>query len=238
LRIAPRQEESIGSASRFRQRLGAGRTAEVTLTRYGIQLSSSSNLISDLMKYAAARLLVRAAGALVAAPRVHLPTVHDQGGFSAICRLLSATEGEVAADVLRRYGATVGNRAMIHCGLTVHNAEESFRNLAIGDGCHVGRQVLLDLADRIDLGDRVTISMRCVVLTHTHAGESRSASTGRIRELAPVRVRDDAYVGAGAILLPGVTIGEGAVVGAGAVVTKDVRPGDLVLGVPARSVPR
>ena len=190
------------------------------------------------MKYAAARLLVRAAGALVAAPRAHLPTVHDQGGFSAICRLLSATEGDVAADMLRRYGATVGNRAMIHCGLTVHNAEDSFRNLAVGDGCHMGRQVLLDLADRIELGDRVTISMRCVVLTHTHAGHSRSAAAARIRARAPVRVRDDAYVGAGAIVLPGVTIGEGAVVAAGAVVTKDVPPGDLVLGVPARSVPR
>jgi acetyltransferase-like isoleucine patch superfamily enzyme len=127
---------------------------------------------------------------------------------------------------------------MIHRGLTIHNADDSFRNLVVGDGCHVGQQVLLDLADRVELGDRVTISMRCLVLTHTHAGESKSASATRIRKLAPVRVRDDAYVGAGAIVLPGVTIGEGAIVGAGAVVTKDVRPGDLVLGVPARPVPR
>jgi serine acetyltransferase len=195
-------------------------------------------VIIDALKYAAARFLVRAAGALMAAPRAHLPTVLNQGGFSAICRLLSMTEGEVAVDVLRRYGASVGNRAMIHRGLTVHNAEESFRNFTVGGGCHVGREVLLDLADRIELGDRVTISMRCVVLTHTHAGESQSVSSARIRKLAPVRVRDDAYIGAGAIVLPGVTIGEGAVVGAGAVVTKDVRPGDVVLGVPARSAPR
>ena len=43
-----------------------------------------------------------------------------------------------------------------------------------------------------------------------------------------------ALIGAGAVLLPGITIGEGAMVGAGAVVTKDVAPGTTVIGNPAR----
>lgn len=50
--------------------------------------------------------------------------------------------------------------------------------------------------------------------------------------------KDDAWIGAGSIILPGVTIGEGAVVGAGAVVTKDVPPYTVVVGVPARPIKR
>jgi acetyltransferase-like isoleucine patch superfamily enzyme len=51
----------------------------------------------------------------------------------------------------------------------------------------------------------------------------------------PVRVRSGASIGSGAVVLGGVTIGEGAVVGAGAVVTRDVAPGEVVAGVPARA---
>ncbi|MGF1465837.1 MAG: acyltransferase [Sandaracinaceae bacterium] len=51
---------------------------------------------------------------------------------------------------------------------------------------------------------------------------------------APVRIEDDADLGTGAIVLPGVTVGRGAIVGAGAVVTKDVAPYAVVAGNPAR----
>jgi acetyltransferase-like isoleucine patch superfamily enzyme len=52
-------------------------------------------------------------------------------------------------------------------------------------------------------------------------------------ETARVVVRDGAWIGAGAIVLPGVEIGEGAVVAAGAVVTRSVEPETLVGGIPA-----
>ncbi len=48
-----------------------------------------------------------------------------------------------------------------------------------------------------------------------------------------MRIEDGAWLGAGAIVLPGVTIGRDAIVGAGAVVTRDVPPGETVVGVPA-----
>jgi len=53
-----------------------------------------------------------------------------------------------------------------------------------------------------------------------------------------ITIEDDAWIGAGAIILDGVRIGRGAVVGAGAVVTRDVAPHTVVAGVPARLVRR
>lgn len=50
------------------------------------------------------------------------------------------------------------------------------------------------------------------------------------------KVMDGAEIGSGAVILPGITVGENAIVGAGAVVTRDVPPGAVVVGVPARAV--
>jgi maltose O-acetyltransferase len=53
---------------------------------------------------------------------------------------------------------------------------------------------------------------------------------------APVEIGRSVFIGARAIVLKGVTIGDGAVIGAGAVVTRDVEPGSIVAGNPARAV--
>lgn len=127
---------------------------------------------------------------------------------------------------------------MIVGELALTNAGGDFAALSIGSNCHIGRQVFLDLASRVELGDRVTLSMRSMILTHTDMGEARNHLSASIKGALPVVLESDAYVGAGAILLPGVKVGRGAVIGAGAVVTSDVAAGDVVAGVPARSIGR
>ena len=72
-----------------------------------------------------------------------------------------------------------------------------------------------------------------------HDDVAARADSGNITRhgfVAPVRMKSYSGVGAGSILLPGVTVHEGAMVGAGAVVTKDVPPYCLAVGVPARVV--
>ena len=51
-----------------------------------------------------------------------------------------------------------------------------------------------------------------------------------------VKIKDDVWIGAGVIILSGVTVGECSVIGAGAVVTKDVEPYTVVAGVPAKKI--
>jgi acetyltransferase-like isoleucine patch superfamily enzyme len=126
----------------------------------------------------------------------------------------------------------------LHTPVTFHNVSaepgKHYANLHVGSDCYFGREVFLDLAERIVIEDRVTISMRAMLLTHTHAGKSPLSATYLPPTYAPVILRRGCYIGAGAIILPGVEIGAGAIVGAGAVVTRSVPTATVAVGVPAR----
>ena len=104
---------------------------------------------------------------------------------------------------------------------------------------HVGARVFvnfgcvaLDVA-RIDIGDDVQIGPNVQLLTPTHPldAEARRAKWEAAR---PITIRANAWLGGGVVVLPGVTIGEDTVVGAGAVVTRDLPPGVVAVGNPAR----
>lgn len=128
------------------------------------------------------------------------------------------------ARALRAFGARIAPDAVIAGPLTIVNAERDFSNLEVGAGAHVGQEVFIDLADRVVIGERATVSMRCCLITHFDAGRSPIAQE-RPRQTGPVVVEAGAYLGAGAIVLHGVTIGRGALVAAGAVVRDDVPAG-------------
>ncbi len=131
------------------------------------------------------------------------------------------------AEGLRRFGARVAKDAMVVGPLSIVNAKTDFGNLSIGKGTHIGSEVFVDLAERVVVESGATISMRTMIITHFDAG--RSALAERFpRRTGPVRIGRDAYVGAGCIVLHGVTVGEGALVGAGVVVTEDVPAGAIL----------
>jgi acetyltransferase-like isoleucine patch superfamily enzyme len=147
---------------------------------------------------------------------------------------------KVIAPTLRRYGAGIGERVRFRSPLTIHNSNAGsgnyYENLAVGNDCYLGRELFLDLQDNIRIEDRVTISHRVMILTHTDAGESPLKDTSVARSQAPVVIRRGAYIGANVTILEGVELGEACVVGAGAVVTRSVPPGAIVVGVPARNI--
>jgi acetyltransferase-like isoleucine patch superfamily enzyme len=155
-------------------------------------------------------------------------------GLNALWLLLPA---KFIAPLLRHHGARIGDNIEIHSPLVIHNASPAtgrhYANLMIGHGCYFGREVFFDLKDQIVIEDQVTVSMRVMLLTHTDVGRSPVA-TRVPPSHAPIVIRRGAYLGAGAIILPGVEIGAEAVVGAGAVVTHSVLPATMVAGVPAR----
>jgi maltose O-acetyltransferase len=87
----------------------------------------------------------------------------------------------------------------------------------------------------IEIGDHVLLGPGVHLYTATHSLDSAERRRGL--ELAkPIAIGDDAWLGGGAIVLPGVTIGARAVVGAGSVVTRDVPADHRVAGNPARAI--
>jgi maltose O-acetyltransferase len=96
--------------------------------------------------------------------------------------------------------------------------------------------VFLDCAP-IEIGDHVLLGPGVHLYTATHPLDPAERRRGL--ELAkPIAIGGDAWLGGGAIVLPGVTIGARAVVGAGSVVTRDIPPDERVAGNPARPIER
>ena len=128
--------------------------------------------------------------------------------------------------LLRLFGAKVGVQVHIHPSARIFLPW----NLEIGDWSSVGFDALLYNLGPMKIGERVTISQRAHLCGGTH--KFREASMPLVR--AAITVGDEAWICADAFVGPGVTIGTRAVVGARAVAMKDVAPGDIVTGNPAR----
>jgi acetyltransferase-like isoleucine patch superfamily enzyme len=105
----------------------------------------------------------------------------------------------------------------------------------IGDESWIGQQCFFHSAGGISIGKHVGIGPGVRILTSAHgeAGRAMPVLLSPV-ETAPVVIEDDADIGVGAIILPGVTIGRGAIIGAGAVVNKSIPPYTIAAGVPAR----
>lgn len=106
------------------------------------------------------------------------------------------------------------------------------RSVYVGTELHVTDELYSNRCS-LSIGDRVAIAQRVLIVLSSHPNNSLLRDEMGVVE-GSVSIRDDAWIGAGSILLPNVTVGEQAVVAAGAIVTKDVPPRTIVAGNPAR----
>ena len=106
----------------------------------------------------------------------------------------------------------------------------------IGEGTWIGAFTVIDGSGGLTIGAGCDVSCGAHIYTHSTVRRCVSGRAYPQVDRAPVRIGDRVFIGANATILMGVTIGDGAVVGAGAVVTRDVPPGVVVAGVPARVV--
>lgn len=106
-----------------------------------------------------------------------------------------------------------------------------------GKNIHIGKHVFINMGCKfqdqggIYIGDGALIGHNVVLATLNHAMDPEERSTMIPRA---IHIGQNVWIGANAVILPGVTIGDGAVIAAGAVVARDVPPGTLAGGVPAR----
>lgn len=138
---------------------------------------------------------------------------------------------------LKTLGVKIGNSVVIH-GIKFSNAyQKGYSNLSIGDFSFLGEEVMIDLSGKVILEAHTTLSSRVTIVTHTNVGyKNHPLQKYFPRFVKNIKFKKGCFIGTGAIIMPGVTIGECAIVGAGAVVTKDVSNWTVVAGVPAKKI--
>jgi maltose O-acetyltransferase len=134
---------------------------------------------------------------------------------------------EVLGDLLGSLGESTVIRPPLYVDYGVHIrvGARTFVNFGL---------VALDVAE-ITIGDDVQIGPNVELLTPVHPLEP-GPRRNKLEAAKPIRVGNNVWLGGGAIVCPGVSIGENTVVGAGAVVTKDLPANVLAVGNPARAI--
>lgn len=106
----------------------------------------------------------------------------------------------------------------------------SINNISFGNDVLISHQVFMQGVGGLSFGNKIMVGPRVSFITAGHDLLTRESN------FRGITVDDGVWIGANAVILPGVIIGKGAIVAAGAVVTRDVSPGVIVGGVPARLI--
>lgn len=151
---------------------------------------------------------------------------------------------QLGSDVVIEAGVLIFHPENISLGSGVYVGHHTMlkayhtNEMIIGDGTWIGQMCFFHSAGGLMIGKHVGIGPGVKILTSSHELERdlplEIPILHRPIEFAPVIIEDDADIGVGCILLPGVRVGRGAQVGAGSVVTKDIPDFTVAYGNPAK----
>lgn len=142
-------------------------------------------------------------------------------------------ENVVVFSFTNLYGCSIGDDTRIGPFVEIQ------RGARIGARCKIQSHSFI--CDGVEVRDEVFVGHGVMFINDKYpkaASDTGELQTEEDWELLPTVVESGASIGSGAVILGGLTIGAGALVGAGAVVTRSVEPGAVVVGSPARPVPR
>lgn len=150
---------------------------------------------------------------------------------------------KIGENVIFENGVLVFHPENIELGENIYIGHNSilkgyYKNLfSIGNNTWIGQNCFFHSAGGIRIGENVGIAPCVKILTsrHREEGIEKPILHSEI-EFGQVIIEDDADIGIGSIILPGVKIGKGVQIGAGAVVTKDIPDYSVAAGIPARVV--
>jgi acetyltransferase-like isoleucine patch superfamily enzyme len=109
--------------------------------------------------------------------------------------------------------------------------------ISLGSNCTVNSYAILYGHGGLQIGNDVRIAPQVMIMPMNHIyKETHILMREQGIKAKGIRIEDDVWLGAGAVVLDGVTIGKGSVIGAGAVVTKNISPYSVAVGIPARVI--
>ena len=153
--------------------------------------------------------------------------------FRILQYILHLFPGKIRVAFLKLFGMKIGEGSQVWPDCYF----ETPWLIQIGKGCLVNKYTKFfnSTETPITLGDNVFISYNVTLLGVTHEINSSQCRCGKVL-YKPINIQDGSWLGAGCVIMPGVTIGKGCVIGAGAVVTKDCQPNTVYAGVPAKPI--
>lgn len=163
-------------------------------------------------------------------------------GLNYIVSYLRNPNPRITINLLRRFNAKIGEKTSIKRSIVIDNSLEDqnstgdFSNIIIGNNCYIGDGVFFDLANKIIIEDDSVISAEVSLITHSDCNRSAVLNKKFPRECNPIIVRNGSWIGAGATILNGITIGQYSVVAAGALILKSTEPNTLYGGIPAKKL--
>ena len=132
--------------------------------------------------------------------------------------------------VVKKGGKLFAQNCQFYSGVRLEIGESG--TLVIGNGTYLNRNTLIVCEDRVEIGKNCKIAWDVIIMdSDLHPISDSSPIVNK-----PVRIEDDVWIGCRSIVLKGVTIGRGAVIAAGSVVTKDIPPGTIYGGSPAKLI--
>jgi acetyltransferase-like isoleucine patch superfamily enzyme len=145
--------------------------------------------------------------------------------------------GVVLVGSLKNKGIRVGSRSHFRAGVVLNTGDEPTGSIILGDRVLINYGCTILGAGGVSVGNDVLISPGVVLTSFQHGFKERSfPMVQQEPTLSPVVIGDDVYIGANAVILPGVTVGRGAVIGANAVVNADIPEYSVAVGAPAKVV--
>jgi acetyltransferase-like isoleucine patch superfamily enzyme len=198
----------------------------------------------DLFEEVSSRtvMLLRAQWAMrrVAGPRVRFAEPGVRITFRKHCTIGAGSVVEAHARIrcLSRDGVVIGSRATIGKYAILEcsgQLAQLGKGISIGDNSSVGDYSFIGAAGGVTIGSRVLMGQRVAIHSQNHNFQDPTVPIQQqgTTQLGVI-VEDDCWIGSGVVILDGVTVGHGSILSAGSVVTKDVPPGSVVGGVPAR----
>lgn len=121
----------------------------------------------------------------------------------------------------------LGDGCHLHSHIIIHSP----KSVVVGNHVNIAEFVHIWGGGGVSIGSRVLIASHCTITSQTH---NVDLPTRHKNVIDPVQIGDDAWIGSGSIILPGITIGKNSVIGAGSVVTRNIPDNSLAMGVPAK----
>lgn len=192
---------------------------------------------AELMKRSSLGLSVGSHVIIGKGSRIH-PEANIHAGKDTVIRLGEKCSVLTHAIVRNGKGVEIGNGSSVSSYCSIFPREPGYDGrFVMGEGSNIGDNTIIDTSDDVVIGNQVALGPFDIVYTHDHNyhSDTFAAWKGGVHT-GKVVIEDGAWVGARVVLLPGVNIGKRAIVAAGSVVTKNVEPGDIVGGAPAKSL--